>query len=491
MPDDPNQNQPNPFSVVDSPPPSPTVEENTPVATENVETPPPPIVSEDGSAQQSGGYGIPPVVTAPIKPKGKGKKGMVAAILGILLLVGGLGAGIILVQRQQELREKAAGIESEYKDIAWDGICDDGDDPRDYSQPHGHGLGCSNRMGGNEYEIVHFLCDEVLEPGVGCGYDNARTYHSDYGTETFSEDCGTEQMDAANPYGSTGFASIWHLNDCGGGGPTNPPTSTPTPTPTLPPGPTWPPTLTPTPTATPCIGCSPKPTPTVTPVPLSCDSVCNPNNDLCPDPLECRLVGVGGGVFANVCRNPQCEYETDCTCGTPTPTPPPGQCPPGYNPYCNVNNLCLPGEPYIGPCPGGNGKLCCRLATPTPPPGGYFQCLNLKAYNTSWVLLSLADLAKLKAGDKVRFTVAGQTTYGEITKAMFSINNSCTPAVTTTKPGSNPLEFYYEYTIPAGTTSFNVDARLYVEGFGWMGGMEHIDLSCTQSPLPTPPSAID
>ncbi len=52
---------------------------------------------------------IPPVVTPPPKlPKLGGKK-FIGAVLGLLLLVGGIGAGVLLVQQQQDIRERASG----------------------------------------------------------------------------------------------------------------------------------------------------------------------------------------------------------------------------------------------------------------------------------------------------------------------------------------------------------------------------------------------
>jgi len=50
---------------------------------------------------------LPPMVSAPKKKFG-GKK-IIATILGIFLLVGGIGAGIILTQQQQLFQQKAAG----------------------------------------------------------------------------------------------------------------------------------------------------------------------------------------------------------------------------------------------------------------------------------------------------------------------------------------------------------------------------------------------
>ncbi len=49
-----------------------------------------------------------PIVTAPEAPEKYGGKKAIATIFGILILVGGVATGVLLVQRAQELREKAA-----------------------------------------------------------------------------------------------------------------------------------------------------------------------------------------------------------------------------------------------------------------------------------------------------------------------------------------------------------------------------------------------
>lgn len=58
-----------------------------------------------GSASQPGDFNLPPVITPPQKKGATGKT--IATILGILFLVGAVGAGVYLVQQQQTLREKA------------------------------------------------------------------------------------------------------------------------------------------------------------------------------------------------------------------------------------------------------------------------------------------------------------------------------------------------------------------------------------------------
>ena len=90
------------------PPVSPTDQGQTtdapPSAANSTVPPPPPIIEE----QKEGKADIPPIVTTGGKPKGKVSKKVIATILGILFLVGGVSAGVILVQQQQEIREEAA-----------------------------------------------------------------------------------------------------------------------------------------------------------------------------------------------------------------------------------------------------------------------------------------------------------------------------------------------------------------------------------------------
>ena len=103
-------------------------------------------------------------------------------------------------------------------------------------------------------------------------------------------------------------------------------------------------------------------------------------------------------------------------------------------------------------------------STPTPPPIGA-ACHDVVAYDSNWQVLSMSDLAVLAVGDTVRFAVGGTTTGGTFDKARFTINGTLRPEVTAQKPGSN--EYFDEYTIPAGTTSFSVNAQIHHSSLGW------------------------
>lgn len=117
---------------------------------------------------------------------------------------------------------------------------------------------------------------------------------------------------------------------------------------------------------------------------------------------------------------------------------------------------------------GSPRTFTCATPTPRPTPTAppVAQCLNVKAFNTSWVQLTAQQLAQLKPGNKVRFTVAGQASVGSFTKARFTINGNTRSEVTVKRPNTN--EFYDEYTIPNdGTTSFSITAQIFHQTLGW------------------------
>lgn len=95
------------------------------------------------------------------------------------------------------------------------------------------------------------------------------------------------------------------------------------------------------------------------------------------------------------------------------------------------------------------------------------NCRNITAWDTDWVSLTPSDLTLLQEGDVVRFVVAGQASSGTFDKAKFTINGTVLPETTAVRPGGTN-EFYSEYTVPAGTTSFTVSAQIHhVETDQW------------------------
>ncbi len=210
-----------------------------------------------------------------------------------------------------------------------------------------------------------------------------------------------------------------------------------------------------TPTATPIPTSTPIATPTPwTPSPqcIADDECLGPGEDCCSSPSSgyfwascpvtesiCRSEGGTACIMDDYClegaRDVCCNLQNydDSTCETP------------------IKKRCGAGEATATPVP---------TATPTPRPGVEISalCLNIKAFDTSWN--EITDFSSLRAGDVVRFTISGTTNSGNIDKAKFRINSpTWRTTVVNKKPGTN--DFYDEYTIPEGVTSFTVNAQLH------------------------------
>jgi hypothetical protein len=167
----------------------------------------------------------------------------------------------------------------------------------------------------------------------------------------------------------------------------------------------------------------------------------------------CTVTVPSSGNFSwEVVGTKDCE-DSGSHRATPTPSPSPTPTPPP--------------TPTEGPTPTASPSPTpspTPTVTPTPPPIGA-ACLDVKVYDTNWVLLSSSELSKLAPGDVVRFAVAGTTTSGGFDKTRFTINGTLRPEVTAQKPASD--EFYDEYTIPDGVTDFTVSAEIHHTSLGW------------------------
>jgi hypothetical protein len=104
-------------------------------------------------------------------------------------------------------------------------------------------------------------------------------------------------------------------------------------------------------------------------------------------------------------------------------------------------------------------------ATPTTPPcKPKATCSQVRTYDDQWNLIT--DLSSVSANNTIYFSVSGTTNTGTIQKARFSVNDVSIGETTNKKPGTID-EFYIDYTIPEGTTSFSMKAELYHSEFGW------------------------
>lgn len=90
------------------------------------------------------------------------------------------------------------------------------------------------------------------------------------------------------------------------------------------------------------------------------------------------------------------------------------------------------------------------------------QCTGIRTVKADGTAIATNALSSLKTGDVVRFVASYTTTSGAFDKARFTINGALQPEVITKTTDTN--EFYYEYTIPAGVTTFSVKAEVHHAG---------------------------
>lgn len=497
-----------------STPPKPVVEETSatfpPVSTESAEAPPPPPFPTE---QQSGipvppkdedkednlssnkpepespppppnsGAGIPPVVTTP-KPKRKfGGKKIVATILGLLLLVGGIGAGVILVQNQQDIRNRAGSCTVGYTgttgecrngktcrtyrfsdcttEVRCDGPSCSGSSPR-FSPTSDNGGGGGGGGGGSS-GVADGTC---LGPGQTCSSGKSYFDTSCSNTETR---CGTQN---SNP----GYTCREDCYNAGGSG----------------------------------AECSSLPSCSYT------TNACTAAGGTCITANNCTFNGrtaVNGGSGCGNASQVCCSSSSSTTpVGSTSPTT--GYCdrsapdvaPGPNNKYCTdveEGYGCVTRSGVSGSCKiidgslGANTECKCATGTTTtiaspvssptsgggssPNPSLAAQCLNVQVYDTNWQQLTGTQLSSLKAGDKIRFVVSGTTNTRGLDKARFTVNGVTRPEVTTSvRPENNPtfkapstdtnaVNYYDEYTIPQGVTSFTVQAELHHTTLGWFG----------------------
>jgi len=449
MPDQPNLAQPPTFPDTPDIPAMPV--------TDTPQTPtPPPTPSDDI-------LNIPPMIVDSSSSKKRSGR-IIATILGILILVGAVGAGVILTREKQLFREKAVGESYSCPSCGtctqscsaggfnWDG--------NQYTVPNG-AYSIKNKCAGVDLvasgqacaclPISHITCADC-EGYDTCDLPNVERYFVRGGSGVTngweSNYCGTQQVDitwgGSNP---SYFHSVGNINSsvC------NQATATPTPTATA--------TATATPTATPTTTATPTPTATPTGAPTCSSLTLSPSEiNLKPGETQAVTATLVGSVATGVTF-----WTNNNDVAVPSPNNPPNDYTP---PYTSTVVAVAPGTvtftaqglPLIG------NESCKDTITVNVTGTLLPQCLNVQAYDTNWNLLTSAQLSALTAGSVVRFTVSG-TPADQIDKAIFTINGVLGPEVTTPKPGTN--EYYYEYTIPAGVSSFTVTAQIHHLTLGW------------------------
>lgn len=409
-----------PDNLSQTPPPLETPVIPGPLITEEVSTsslpaggsdmpPTPPIVepAPDGGFPEEPPQGsaapsediVSPIIDGAPKKKFGGKK-MIATILGLLILVGGLGAGLVLVKQQQDIRERAAISTCKTDANCKTGyVCSDKGvcvlnataKPTETKTPTATIAPTATASPTqNACEKAGGLCYETSVVKVDCS-NIGKVINGGVGCSSLSQVCCAKAGE---------------------------------------------PTKTPTPTAQTCrpgwlSGGRFRDT-----AEEACIGQCGYRNVAAREG-NCNWENRGSGMDPNWCY--QCVGTA--ASGTPPPTSP---------------------TPSKGPTVTSTPTL---TATPTLPPGATAQCLNIRAFDTSWNELSSAQLSALEAGNIVRFTVAGTATSGSFDMARFKINGVQRADVIQKRPGTQ--EFYDEYAIPSGVTTFTINAQIHHTTLGW------------------------
>ena len=343
-----------------------------------------------GSAAPSDDIVMAPVITTQKKKFAGGK--VIATILGLFLLVGGLGAGVLLVGQNQNIEERA-------------GACS--------ASPCGPGMQCAGDNNGDGVGecVPSGTTDEQIDSGEVDPVDPPdNPWGGDGGDPTDGNNCDVRCqgidargqsydfcIDNTSTTGCNGAAvDQGYLIQTGGGG-------------------------------------------------------AGTGGWLCIEG-ESGSNGIpySGGqcVFNNSVQNVGCNLP-NCFCGT-----------------IQIDNGCSNPGTYQMECGCGGDEPPGDNPTPTPPTDIVTAaCQNVKAYSTSWTLLTNTQLSALSAGSQVNFCVAGVATGGSFNKAKFAINSSPQAETTTKRPGSE--DFCQLYTIPVATATFNVTAQINHVTLGW------------------------
>jgi hypothetical protein len=441
-------------------------------------------INDDSPATASSGSSspnddiMPPVITAsqPSKKYGGGRGKFIATILGLILLVGGATAGFILVRQNQNIGEKAGGTECGgiYGSCPGGFVCQAGNcvpttatecDP-------GAQSGCvTDGCAGTKTCTSSSQWGSCVKNNSSCGSDDPTPRPIDCGGVrpgdacTTGQDCHCQQGDVCSTKicepdqhdsciaqgrnwcdnmqagdGKTCCAAGYVCSTAANGGCVRP--------------------VTPPPDGTVCQAlyycnitnntCQLTANPYNPTSHIQCDGT---RTNTCEQNLQIYVpntVTPGASCYTTLAAcNSICAVRTASPTPTPTRSPSPT---PTRSPSPT---------PTRSPSPTPT-----RSPSPTPTIAPTAICYNIKAYDTNWTQLTNTQLAQLKPGNVVRFTVQGQASTGNFTKARFTINGTTRPEVTAKKSGTN--EFYDEYTIPSnGTTNFTIGGEVYHESLGW------------------------
>jgi hypothetical protein len=368
----------------------------------------------------------PPIISSTPKKKFGGGK-IIATILGFLILAGGIVGGVILTQQQQDIRERAGfdegGITGQTSNTAGGPGNSGGDDGGDDGGGDGgdDGSGSSGSSSGSSTSPTQNNQPAGICVDVNCALtynENAGTYfyNSSMDQPIYNPDTGEyedEEIDGMPVYDY--YQSVVSTGDGTGG-----------------------------------LGDS-----------------CT-NDSYCANGYTCVSGTCQGNPITSTCGRdldpgaPVCCTSDSCTGGQ-------WVCEVGNRLECNTGGVHCTKEAESSACQGVNPGEPPDNPPSSPPTSGA-QCLNVKAYSSTWTLYTLTQLSGLRPNDVVNFCVAGSLSSGAFDQAEFKIGSATKTNVTaaSARPGSTN-EYCQSYTILSTDTTINVKARIHHGTLGWFG----------------------
>ncbi len=414
-----------------------------------------------GAPAETGGgaANLPPMISSTTPKKKYGGGRVIATILGILLLVGGVGAGYFLTQQPQLFKQQAYEI-----------VCEPG--TTDTCTVNGcAGTKTCNSMGTGYGPCVknNPSCGLATPPPPTPGLPPCGT----------GLDCKTTAVTGASTCQNSYGDKLW----CCGSGQTINANNTCQNVATCPTG----------------RSCGNKSVPGAT----QCRSTngqlafCCPAGQTYDEFNGCFTPTTNSCTSDSQCTFPQfcdrgtnkCVYAPNVSCGRDQDPTAPVCCSATVKSACGTSALpgsvkvCEPSrrlECKIGTPPNevfcliqANSSQCGGGGTPPPPtstptlPPIIAGCSKVTAYSSTWAALTAAQLSALKAGTTINFCVVGTATYGSFDKAKFTINGAIKPETTTKGSGPAANAFCQSYQIPSAVYSFNVSAQVHHINLGW------------------------
>ncbi|HET7099217.1 MAG TPA: hypothetical protein VFI61_03230 [Patescibacteria group bacterium] len=368
---------------------------------------------------------FPTMVSATPKKKFGGGK-IIATILGLFLLIGGVAGGVILTQQDQNISEKAVGIGAcackSDQGATINGTCLSNGG---CGCPSGYNEGtnrCSERAqddnGNATTTIVSCGASGAKQCGVtpsGCGGFCILPVDKTC-DDMLRQECNFEPVRGAN------YVEVGSKDACPSG-----------------------------------FQSAECPCATSTKGKVCFDrgfsTQCGGTDGLCAVFSNSQTSGGAGGAACGTVSTYYCVGSQDTSGGCQQNL---NNRPTNFCGTIQTDTACQGFKTTVVPCTSGGEETTTLTA----------QCQNIKAYSATWTALTAAQLSALAPTTAVNFCVVGSASDGSaFDKAKFTINGVAQTETTTKRPTTQ--DFCQAYTIPAAVTTFNISAQIHHVTLGY------------------------